>query len=238
MRNYFTLGGQPSTTWGVYISGQGTFGGAQRTLNWLEVPGRSGDMIGLDTRLQMRELVYPAFIKASSSFETNLAGLRAYLLSDAGYRRLTDTYHPDELLMAAYAGPFSPDLTRRNNAAQFDLVFRVKPQRFLTSGETQMSDTGGGSITNPTRFPAKPLLRVYGAGTIGVGSVALTITSNPFDYIDIDCDICYAYSGSSSANSYVSSSSIDFPVLVPGANGVTLSSGVSQLKITPRWWTV
>lgn len=234
MRNYFTLGGVDSRTCGVYISGQGTFNSPARELNLIAVPGRDGDLIGLEKRLQNVELTYAAFIY--SNFDANVAALRSLLLSDSGYRRLTDTYHPNEFRMAAYRGPLTVSPTRRNNAGQFNIVFQCMPKRYLISGESAQTFTADGSITNPTSFPAQPLLRVYGTGTVGIGSDTITISSAD-GYTDIDCAMMRAYKGAVACDANITVSGIDFPVLAPGENGITLD-GVTQVDITPRWWIV
>ena len=235
MRNYFTLGGTDSRTFGVYISGQGTFNAPTRESDMLSIPGRNGDLIGFGSRLANAELTYPAFIYAN--FRENLANFRAFLMSDTGYRRLVDTYNPGEYRLAAYSGGLEVEPTIKNDAGAFDIVFNVKPQRFLLSGEEAQTLTASGTIDNPTLFNSKPLLRVYGAGTLGINSDTIVISTADV-YTDIDCETMYAYKGSVSKNQYVSVSGLDFPVLRPGANNITLGSGITSIEITPRWWTV
>lgn len=235
MRNYFTLDGVDSRTLGVYISGQGTFSASARPYEAQPIPGRNGDILTGGKRLENGVLTYPAFIVRD--FDANIRELRNFLLSRVGYVRLVDTYHPDEFRMVYYEGPFEPDVTERNNAANFDLEFFCKPQRFLLSGETAASFTGAGTITNPTRFPSQPLIRVYGTGTVGIGSTTITITAAN-TYTDIDCALMAAYKGTTNRNAYVQLNTLDYPVLPPGNTGVALGSGISRVEITPRWWRV
>lgn len=91
-------------------------------------------------------------------------------------------------------------------------------------------------IDNPTLFDAKPLLRVYGTGTLGIASSTITISSADV-YTDIDCELMDCYKGSANKNAYVVFSSNDFPVLKPGKTGFTFS-GITQVDITPRWFSV
>ena len=60
MRNYFTLNGQDSRDFGVYISGQGAFSAPSRANQFIQIPGRNGDLIGYEKRLENMEVVYPA----------------------------------------------------------------------------------------------------------------------------------------------------------------------------------
>lgn len=235
MRHYFTLDGVDSRTFGVYISGQGTFSAPARPYEAQPVPGRNGDILTGGKRLENGTLTYPAFIVRD--FENNIRGLRNFLLSRVGYVRLVDSYHPEEYRMVYYGEAFEPEVTERNNAANFELVFGCKPQRFLTSGETVKSFTSAGTITNPTRFPAQPLIRVYGTGTVGIGSTTITITA-AVGYTDIDCAIMAAYKGTTNRNAYVQLNTLDFPTLPPGNTGISLSGSVTRVEITPRWWEV
>lgn len=235
MRNYFTLGGEDSRNFGVYISGTGVFNSPSRAMTFYDVPGRNGALIGMETRLQNGDLTYPAFIV--SDFDSNLSAFKAMLLKTTAYRRLIDSYHPNEYRNAVFTGPLNVQPHTRLKAGKFDLKFTVMPQRFLLSGDTVTTLTASGTITNPTQFNAQPLIRVYGNGVLGVGSTNITII-NADVYTDIDCAMGYAYKGANNKNLNVTLSSRDFPTLAPGDNGITLGSGITRVEITPRWWTV
>lgn len=233
MRNYFTFAGADSRDFGVYISGSGAFSAPARAYEMLTIPGRNGDLIGDEKRLENMELTYPAFMYAN--FRESLQAFRSFLLSQVGYKRLEDSYHPEEYRMACFVGPLEPEVLTDNKAGSFDVVFTCKPQRFLLTGEQAVVYTGNGNIWNPTLFDAQPLIRVYGAGRVGIGSNAITIASNPLPYIDIDCAMMDAYNGATNCNGYISIQNNDFPVLPAGITGITLS-GVTRVEITPRWW--
>lgn len=155
MRNYFILNGVDSRDYGVYISGQGTFSAPQKAYKFYNVPGRNGALLGNEHRLENINVSYEAFIYAD--FDNNMAKFRSFLLSLNGYKRLTDSYHPDEYRMAAYVGPFEPKVQRTNDAGSFTITFSCKPQRWLLSGDTTYSWAAGGeqTITGST-------LNVYG----------------------------------------------------------------------------
>lgn len=236
MRNYFMLDGVDSRDFGVYISGQGTFNSPVRSIDMISIPGRNGDLIGLPTRLESMEYTYAgAFIYRD--FHSMIEAFKAFLLSDPGYRRLTDSYHPDEFRLVAYRGGLKVSPTLKNDAGQFDITFTAKPQRFLVSGETATTLNASGTMNNPTMFNALPLLRVYGAGNLTINDSVITIT-NSDPYIDIDCESGYACYGSTPKNLNISVSTLDLPALVPGSNTITLGSGITRVDITPRWWTV
>ena len=235
MRNYFTLDGVDSRDFGVYISGQGTFSAPARSYELLPVPGRNGDLVGTEKRFENGELTYPAFIYAN--FKQNIADFRAFLNSLFGYHRLVDSYQPNEFRMVFFQGEFDPDVTAKNDAASFDITFNCKPQRFLLSGEQATTLTADGTITNPTRFNSQPLLRVYGTGDLGINGDTITISQADV-YTDIDCEMMDAYKGTENRNQYITLTNYNFPVLVPGENGIALGTGITRVEITPRWWTV
>lgn len=235
MRNTFTFGSVASGSYGVYISGSGTYNSPERVISLIDVPGRNGALLGNEKRFENIEVTYPAFI--FSSFDSNLSGLRSALQSITGYARLTDTYHTDEYRLGVFIGGFDVDTTAALNAGKFNVTFNCKPQRFLTSGETETTLTADGTITNPTKFPSKPKITVTGYGTLTVGSQTITIT-NAYPSIVIDSDLCDCYSGAYNANGQVEFSNNDFPELVPGSNAITMSGNITSVKILPRWWRI
>lgn len=151
----FIFGGADSSTYGIYISGEGVFNAPERAVEMISIPGRNG-AIALDQgRFENIEVTYPAFNyeQGMSDFSSNLAGLRSALCSKRGYQRLTDTIHPDEFRLGVYRSGLEVTPVKYNTASDFNITFDCKPQRFLTSGETEVDgnawsnvQTGSGSI--------------------------------------------------------------------------------------------
>lgn len=235
MRNYFVFDDIDSRDYGVYISGTGTYNAPERAYETIAVPGRSGDLLGTERRFENVELVYPAFMYAD--FPDMLAAFRSALLSKQGYKRLVDSYHPEEFRLAYFRGPLEVDARTQHDAGSFDIEFDCKPQRFLVSGEEVKAFTAAGTIYNPTRFDSLPLIKVTGHGTLGIGSNTITI-ANTYPYICIDSEIMDCYHDTDNANAAVSFSSNDFPKLASGNTGITISGNISKVEITPRWWRV
>lgn len=238
MRNYFTFAGRASTEFGIYTNGRETFGSPARSYEVVTVPGRNGDLFYDNKRFENYDLKYPAsFI--FEDFKTNISEFRNYMFSRTGYQRLEDTYNPDEFRMAVFKDAFEPAVKDSHDFAQFDIVFNCKPQRFLKSGEEPLVFTGSSfSITNPTYFPAKPLIRVYGNGTLRIGNVSIEIKdNNNYDYCDIDFETSNAYYGPTSLNRKVTLSQLDYPSLEPGVNNCT-KSGITRIEVKPRWYII
>ena len=237
MINYFTFDSKDSTLYGVYITGTGTYNAPERAYETISVPGRDGALLGAEKRFENIELVYPAFI--SSNFNGNLSNLKGMLLSKVGYKKLSDTYHPNEYRMAFYRGGLEVEARPQHDAGQFDIIFECKPQRYLTSGDTVTTfTTSPGSISNPTSFTSRPIIRVYGYGTLTVNSNTVTISQSANNYVDIDSEIMDCYKGSINMNGLVAFSTNDFPTLIPGSNSISFSGNITKVEVTPKWWKV
>ena len=234
MRNWLTFNGKSSKDFGVYISGLNTFDAPERDVETVAVAGRNGELTLDNGRYKNIDVTYPAFIFDDMS--ANIAGLRNFLLSQRGFKRLEDTYHPDEYRLARYKGDFSAKVVDWLEAGKFDLVFDCYPQRFLKSGEHVISLSSADTIFNEYMQTSKPLIRAYGTGSFTIEDVTITInTAN--GYTDIDCDLQEAYKDTldNSCNSYITLNDGVFPELVSGENDISMS-GLTQLDIIPRWW--
>lgn len=236
MINYLTFAGKSTNEFGIWISGEGTYGAPERNIQSQEVAGRNGNLLFDMGNFRNINVSYPAAIKRDmpSRFRdfVNFAGSRV------GYQRLEDTYHPYEYRMARFISKMSVDTAGyMNRSGQFSLEFDCKPQRFLKSGEEAIEFTQNGILYNRTEFETKPFLRVYGsgAGTVGIGSNTITISAIS-EYVDIDCEIMDAYKGAINCNSMVSFTN-DI-VLKPGNNNIAKSGNISKVVITPRWWII
>lgn len=240
--NYAIFNGKPLSDFGLYISGKGTFKSPERDVTKVEVPGKSGDLIFDNGRFKNVTITYEdSFILEDYDdkipFAERIRSLSSFLKSSSGYHRLEDTYHPDEFRMATCLTSIDPEVFLLVSG-QFDLEFDCKPQRFLKIGEEPVTFTSNGTILNPTYHDAKPIIRVYGYGTLAVGEETMTIKSHSNQYIDIDCELMNCYCGATNCNNYVTLNSDEFPVLAPGRNGVNFSGNISKVIITPRWWFV
>ena len=171
-----TFDGVDSTQYGVYITGEAVYHAPMRDVEMIEIPGRNGAYALDKGRFTNIEVTYPAGIygKDESEFAQAISDFRNALCSRKGYCRLTDGYNSNEYRMAVYSSGLevSPALLK---AGQFDITFNCKPQRFLTSGETQSNVTSGATITNPTLFEGHPLLLVDGYGDININDDVISI---------------------------------------------------------------
>ena len=230
--SYFTYDGVDSRTFSCYVFDRDTSGGTGPVYDQLTIPGKDGSVLISTKRRGNVNHTYQCVIYNNAM--ENLENLREFLLSRTGYKRLTDSFHTDEFYSACYMDSFSPVISRDRGLCKCLISFSRKPQRFLTSGETERTITSNTTIVNPTRFSSKPLLRVSGTGSLGIGGTTIGISYNP-SYLYIDCEIMECYYNATSHNDKITLSTQEYPVLSPGSNGITLS-GISQVRITPRWY--
>lgn len=228
VENSFNFNGISSADFNMLVSGYGTYDTPQRDITMLAVAGRSGDLTLDNGRYSNVDVTYKAIIY--KGLNSNYKALNARLATQKGYKRLEDSFHPDEYRLGVFKGGLSPKL-KGYEAASLEFVFNCKPQRFLKAGEEIIAVSNSGIIENPTLFDAKPLIRAYGSGTLSINGNDLVITGiGTGEYIDIDSEIMNAYRDTTNLNSNISG---DFPVLVAGENEITFDG---DLEIEPRWY--
>lgn len=181
MQNSIIFGGIDSADYGIYISGEGVFNAPKRAVEMVAVPGRNGAIAVDQGYWENIEVTYPAFNYETdmASFRQALSNFRNALVSQRGYQRLSDTFHPDEYRMAVFSEGIEAKPVMYNTAANFDLVFNCKPQRWLTSGEQETTITSGDVLNNSTLYDASPLMMVEGYGAIDFNGYEIRLKNEP-----------------------------------------------------------
>lgn len=236
MSNYLTFAGRSTHEFGILISGEGTYDSPERNVDKVEVPGHNGDLLFDRGNYKNIPVKYPAFIKLGMPEKAR--DFFNFAASLVGYQRLEDTYHPYEYRMAKFESKVSVEsIGYKNRSGKFDIEFDCKPQRFLKSGEEPVVYTANGIILNRTPHAAKPYIRIYGtgAGTVGIGSETITISSIS-SYVDIDCEIMDAFKGATNCNQNVSFTN---DIVIPsGEVGISKTGNITRVEITPRWYII
>lgn len=208
-----------------------------RRVTAVTVPGRNGELLFDEGTYENYIQPYDIYISAEAQ-KIPFASRAAvdWLYAPTGYQKLQDSYEPDVYRMAYFVGP--QDLENiLNRFGRATIGFNCKPQRYLNSGQTPVALTAAGSITNPTRYAALPLIKVTGtsAATLSVGGTTVRFLSLN-GTVTLDSETQNAYSGVTNLNHTVSAPT--YPALAPGANGVSWAGGITKVEITPRWWTL
>lgn len=233
MRKYFWLDEERCDTYGINLQGPVTFGPVAPGMESIHVPGRNGDLHYWDESYNNVQGTVACYALDSSDIGAALRTAAGWLYGTSGYRRLETSDEPGYYREATViSGP--ENSIRGGVVAPFEIQFDCKPQKYLTSGEETTSYTVNTYITNPTKFAARPLIRAYGTGTFQIGNTAVKINSAD-EYTDIDCELMDCYKGTANCNGNVELER--FPTLEPGNSSITMT-GITQLDITPRWWTL
>lgn len=183
--NSLTFDGQNSLDNGVYITAESSYDAPERDIEEIEIAGRNGAFLLDKGRWKNIEVTYKAgaFGSNQTEFANKIRDFRNLMASRIGYKRLTDTYNPNEFRLGTFKDAFEVKSESANRHGEFGLIFNCKPQRYLTSGETEITVTSGQTITNPTAYPCQPMIETYGYGELTVNGYQVTIVNEEVGYI-------------------------------------------------------
>lgn len=237
----FTFAGTSSSAYNVIVENVPAMNRPARKQTVIEVPGKSGDIIFPEDAWTNIQQGYDIFKGTGAVAATKDArALISWVHGVKGYQRLTDSFDPEIFRLAYLDGDIEIE-NIRNNIWRARVNFSCRPERFLLTGETVVTKTTSGStISNPTAFNSKPLIKITGSGavTLSVGSEYKVSISNISSYVNLDCDAQDAYkTASENKNSTVTITQGDsFPQLHPGSNTISWTGSVTKVEITPRWY--
>lgn len=228
MRDYFRFGGIETSFYGVYVFHGNVDATPARVYEQMSIPGRNGALLMDEKRYEDVVHEYDVICVGTDQLER----LRADLLSLRGYRRLEDSFHEDEFYKAFIAEAPESVMNPHRDMSRMHVVFQRRPERWLKAGEQVVHVTDTKVLSNPTKYEAHPLLRIYGDGMAEIGDVTVT-TSGVDGYVDLDTETMQAYKGDSLQNSKVAVSGLYMPTLKAGETGIATTVA---MDITPRWW--
>ncbi|MDT8717601.1 phage tail family protein [Clostridium sp. 19966] len=115
----------------------------------------------------------------------------------------------------------------------FSVKFTVDSFAWLEDGQNIITLSSRAKLLNVGTYESKPILKVYGSGSIDlfVNSTEINL-NNVSDYVTIDSMIMDCYKDEMNANSQMSG---EFPVLQEGENSITWSGNINKIEITPNW---
>lgn len=176
-QNSINFGGISSAAYDLYIGGEGVWNAPARAVEVVEIPGRNGSIAIDQGHYENVTVVYTIINNEASlaDFRTKIDAFRNAICSQKGYQRLADSFHPDEYRLAMFVDGMEVKPINYTAAAEFEIKFNCKPQRFLTSGESEVTVTTGDELYNPTQYEAGPLIEAVGYGTIDLNGKEIEI---------------------------------------------------------------
>lgn len=237
-------GGESSSDYGMVVAEAPAYERPKRKQTIYNVPGRNGSIIFQEDAWEDVNRSYKVWLAedGNDTLVEKVDAFEGWINSQNGYVRLEDNFEPDVFRLAYYSGGdgFSNSLTQYGEAT---LNFTCRPERFLKSGETAITVSDHDTLTNPTRFISKPLIRIVASGKIDIwisnGIDGREITATVDDFLYIDSDSMNAYR---QPNEYKNDKiSGDFPVVFPDENliGISALTGtLTSVQITPRYFLI
>lgn len=182
----FIFDGENSRDYGIYVQNVKVFGAPTRDVEMISIPGRDGEFALDKGRFNNIQVVYTCAFgtDTQTDFNTGVSDFRNWLASRKGYKRLEDEINTAEYRMAVFKDGLDVS-TLNKETGTFEVTFDCKPQRFLKSGETAVTVTSGGTLTNPTLFEAKPLIEAEGYGNIFINDGKLVVYNIPMGEITL-----------------------------------------------------
>lgn len=238
--SYFTYNGRSSEEFGLHIEKKDVFSAPEYDAEFTSIPGRSGDLIVSNRRFANIKVAYTVFLKRRtvSDFADVLRAVKGWLYTEPDrYYEITDSYDSGYLRYGVISG--SLDIEEQfNKLGSFRVTFNCKPFKYSLYGLQEISMENGGSIFNPEAFTAKPIITLKGSGDF-----SLTLQNSGYnktwnfkgitDGVVCDSEQMNFYYGTTLLNDKVTGDG--FPELPPSETVLTVSGGVSEIKVMPRW---
>lgn len=235
-----TFDGKASSDYALTVERYPNYQKPQRKMDVYSVPGRTGDILHVQDAWEDVKQEYDIFAGTGEddSVPDDFSDVADWLYSAKGYCVLRDDFDSTHYRKAYFSGPFDVEnlLSRTGRAT---ISFTCKAPRYRDAGTAPIVVLTSSTISNPTAFASRPLLKVEGTqsgGTVTVNGTVFTI-SNLTTPIFIDCEEmnCYDLNGNN-RNGDVSSSTSEFAILKPGSNSVSFTGNITKVTVTPFYW--
>lgn len=165
-----------------------------------------------------------------------------WLLGNPGYQRLEDSYDPDFYRLAYYSGG-ERFLNYFNEYGRGTLTFTCAPKRYYKTGEREIEVANSQKLYSPSIFHAHPIIKITGSGNCTLTLVDKSGTEKTFTINNVSGTVILYSREHKALNSQ--GESVNINVQSPYENlylgqetTISRSSGISQVVIIPRWWTI
>jgi predicted phage tail component-like protein len=237
---YFTYNGRSSSDFGLHIEKKNVFSAPEYDVEFISIPGRSGDIINPNRRFSNIKVTYTVFLarKNAPALAAALRDIKGWLYSEPDrYHEITDSYDAEYFRYGVISGNLDIE-EQLNKIGCFTVTFNCKPSKYSLEGLQEISVANGGGLFNPEVFTAKPIITLKGSGDF-----SLTLQNSGYnktwnfkgitDGVVCDSEQMNFYYGVVLLNDKVTGDG--FPELPPGETVLTVSGGVSEIKVMPRW---
>ena len=229
---YFVLDGESSEQYGIAMQGPPVFSAPKPKMTKVSVSGRNGDLVFYEDAFENVECELRCYSLHGQVFD--LVSDANIWLAKKGYRKFSFDGDDNSYRLAIVTNA-AECAVRMYYLDPFVITLDCKPQKYLESGDIPIAFTTSGSFDCPA-YSGLPLMRIYGtAGTVSVNGKSIVFSSID-TFVDVDCELQDAFKGMVNCNSNISCT--DFPKLVHGENTITLSSGITKVELTPRWFMI
>lgn len=159
----FIFNGKTNTEFGLRVAEGKKISTSVFDVERVAVPGRDGDLLISNNRLNSAELSFPVnFVKEKGLIATEVYKISEWL-NVAGYKDLIISYDPDFIYRAAYLETFSIEETMRQ-FGKTTINFVCYPIKFYKQGRKTQKLTNGASFNGLGNVNAKPIITLVGSG--------------------------------------------------------------------------
>ncbi len=232
MKNYVIFKGINSNTYSnLIISELPCISKPELRVETTEIDGKDGDIID--------ELGYASYDKTLKIGLTSSNNIDNIIKFFSGSGDIVFSNEPDKYYKAYIYEQI--DYERLLRFKEADVTIHVQPFKYLLNEEdVVLNITNQTSLTvnNQGLEKSKPILKLYGSGTITIslnGLTAFTVTiDEDDDYIVIDSMEEEAYNDTELKNRNMSG---EFPLLESGNNTISWTGSLTKIEVTPnsRW---
>lgn len=230
---------------GAYVWGAGQYSAPTRSVDFIEVPGRSGGLLIDNGNYTNTKAYFDVII--TKDVETNTDRLKYLLYSQKGYQKLYDSDMKGFYRMASFNSGFDIPSTE---GGVVRLEFDCKPFKYDVVGDSEVVVNKTNeyvTINNEYFEESRPKITITGIneetvadGFILINGKDLRISRENANYNPtVDTEMQYVYyesaQGIVNANYMVESADFSFK---PGENKVLLGGCISEIVIEPRWRTI
>jgi len=227
--NLIINGAENETAYGLRIDGIPEIPTPEQRIEQTEVGFRDGELV---RKKGFKNIPIPVDfnILASDETKSKLRLARAWLMSAETIR-----FSDDDVYYKVKNVQIEPADFEAVHYAVLPVVFECESFQYALPTELTLT-TSGTSLQNPGTYVSRPLIKIYGSGsiklTVGATEVAL---KDIVDHIILDCDLMEAYKDETSPLSRNYLMSGKFPELAVGSTKISWTGTVREIVIDPRW---